>query len=186
MIQVMNYKPKVSFFEGHNDMSHYHPSHWTVGAYSYWLTDDQYTKFVAFTEPSLKNPPKIDVLISGSINEVLEKIPGTSYADKVKHAIALNPSHLLIWEFNALKNFPVPDNQDAEYIRSIIVLGERNFYVPTWFDLNIRLPIYEVVCTILNFTNRGRVKREIALWDKFLEDMHREKKHGIKKDEPAG
>ena len=50
-------KPGIYFVEASNDMSHFQPSFYSCSTYHY-VTDDQYVKFLRFTDPELHNPPR--------------------------------------------------------------------------------------------------------------------------------
>jgi len=159
-------KPRLYFSPGYNDMSHWLYSSWEVNGGFFYVTDDMFMKFRTFTDPSLKEPKEV---IPGS----LESLLATPYAEKLKRAIDLNPNKSLIWQFNGLTRLTANIDDENQYVRHAVFLGEPNcFIIPTWFDVYVSYPVLKFLAGLLNKTLYFKHKQEKKAWDKVLEEIH--------------
>lgn len=181
MIRVGIGKPRLTFVPGHNDMSHYFPSHWEVNDYFYMSLDD-YMQKRAFDKFDM-NPKDLDPKdVQGMVEKVNsgKKIdhveamlnPAMAYAYRMQQMIDMNPNKSLLWAFNAINK-----NLDG-WVRQVVVLGENRLARWTWHDAYVKLPYLKAKARMLNYLNRGKAKKEWDDWQKFLDNMHKEKKNG--------
>lgn len=163
MVRIGHKSPSVSYNPASNDMSHFSPSSYVYNGYFY-VSDEQYLKFLEFTDPTLLKPQEV-------LPEDLDwnALLGTDHAKRIERVMNLNPNRSLLWQFNAL----APNMQD--YIRNIVAFGERTFVVWSDFDVYVRWPLNKLKCWFLNKTLYFQNKKEIASWNKFLNEIH--KKH---------
>lgn len=165
MVRVTRDRPKLVFVPASNDMSHFIPGSWGIsGGGDFLVTDEMYLKLHQFTDPSLKIPDDPEE----GLGKTLAELMGNTYADRVNRALSLNPRGSMLWEFNVL----APNMTD--YIRQFAVLGEPFIVFPTILD-RIKRPILQLAANILNRLRYFKVKKECAEWDKFLQEVHRER-----------
>jgi hypothetical protein len=162
MVRIRTCKPRIRFMPGSNDMSHYYPSEFVVAGYDLYITDDQYVKFLTFTDPSLMKTTKEECGIPAScIDDILK----SAYAARIKNAISLNPQNSQLWQFDGLA-------ADFETrIRSVVCLGVREFVLFRWY-YRLLVPIYDAIVWLLNKSIYLKQERERKQWDKFLEELH--------------
>ncbi len=156
MIRLMSHKPRINFVPGYNDMSHYFPSEFSVGTYTYMVEEEMYERMLKFTDPNIFKGTREEMEV------------------KIKEALAIGPVYSQLWQFNAVLSYKTNDDgtKETEYIRSVIALGKRWFYTPSWFDINIKLPVLNTVCYLLNKAIYFKVKQELKDWDAILKKIH--------------
>lgn len=181
MIRMGNKRLGIWLCPASNDMSHFFPSRYTHSDFFY-LTDDMYSKYLIYTDPSLYIVQKDEALMeivnkitdlpNMPMSERLELMLNTPTALRLKQVIDMNPQKSLLWQFNAISS----DMQS--HIRQVMCLGERDWKIWSAFDIYVRFPISKLFCYIMNSTLYFKNKREIAEWDKYLHEIHR--KHANK------
>lgn len=156
-------KPKISFVAASNDMGHFTPSCYVTSSYHY-ISYDMYVKFLQFTDSDLKNPypdEEGELLFASGDKEMMQ----TAFAKRVRDTINLNPSKSLIWQYDGLS----PDLKS--FRRGVVVFAERNFVVWSWLDANIKLSMLDLICRVLNFIRKPKVRAEIKAWEKYRQTL---------------
>lgn len=159
MIRLGPGKPRIQFHEAHNDMSHFSNGYWEPNYYFY-VTDEMYLKLLHFTDATLKEPSKKEV--EDVVGKTIGELMGSSFAQRMRWVMELNPSKSQIWEFDGL----APDMKG--FIRCIVFLGEPSLSIWSLFEAFVVLPILNVACTFLNRARYFKNKKEWAQWEKFL------------------
>lgn len=189
MIRTASSKPKISFIPGSNDMSHYSPSTFSVTNWWWMGLEDFMAKkeFADFNLTPHLSKEEIEAAIRYSTLKINKKglteqeIKDKEYAQdmaemlecpysyRMKQLIKKSGGNLL-WQYDAT-------NKDLTgYIRQVTALGQKSMVRLSWFDCNIKLPILEVFCNLLNKTLYFKRKKEIADWDKVLDNIHKKVK----------
>lgn len=150
--------------EAWNDMSHFTPSHYVVSEYHY-VTDDQFVKFMHFTDPTLMTPDKLDEM--DLLGKALQDIMQTSFAQRMDRAIQMNPAKSQLWQYNGWSE------GFKHEVRNVVCLGERHFQIWSDYDAYVRLPVLRFKRDVLNWYLRPRQDREIKEWNRWLKERHR-------------
>jgi hypothetical protein len=152
-------------------MSHYFPSEWGVSDY-FIMSVDEYMDKKEFTSFDMKGISKteaaaiakIDFKDTDFIANMLDH-PHTYYMGQL-----IKKSGGLLWQFNAY------DKTLEHRVRNVVVLGGDSLVRWSWIDISIKLPVYKFLAKTLNKLRRHKVEKEYREWEKFLHDMHKEKK----------
>lgn len=166
MVRVGIGKPRLAFVPGHNDMSHYIPSHWTTNDFFFMQPYDYLEKraFDIFNMKPEISPDEIDRITAKIRSGETIEWHESPWAYEMNRLIKLAGGHQL-WQFNVV-------SKDLEsFQRQVIVLGGNDLCQWTFFDAYIKLPILKLSCKILNRLNKRRADREWREWQAFLDSL---------------
>lgn len=156
-------KPGIYFVAAQNDMSHFTPGHYDYSRYHY-VPDDLYTKLLAFSDPSVYKPTEFEK--DEMVGKTAEEIKQTSFGNRMKQTIDMNPSKSLLWQYDGFGENLV------DRFRHIVCLGERSFRVWSAYEAYVLLPITRLRCGIMNRLRRSKMEKEQAEWDEKLKKFY--------------
>ncbi len=163
MIRVgTNGKPKLTLNKAYNDMGSFSPSNYTVNDYFYMSLEEYMEKLEFETFDISRVSIEKEKAESGELYSLLvtHGLTASHQADRL-----ISKAGGQIWQFNAVNK-----NLDG-YIRSFVMLGEKQMVRWSWFDAYVKLPALKVVANVLNVLIKSRVKRELTNWQNFLEKI---------------
>lgn len=165
MLRVGIGKPKLHYVQGHNDMSHYFPSCWETTDYFFMSLTDYMEKreFDEFNMDPNLSKAELDLIgkkLEGKEELTLLDSPWTYRMSKL-----IEKAHgQTVWEFNS------PNKDLTDYIRNVVVLGEDQLRLWSWYDAKIKFPILRIVCYILNKLNSFKARKEWKEWEKYVNE----------------
>jgi len=167
MIRVGMSKPGLFFARGSNDMSHYTPSHWYAIDYFFMDLPDYINKreFSEFDmDPDLPKEEQEAIVRATKEGKILDwAVSPWSY--NLNRLIGMAGGHM-VWQFNA-----VAADQER-FVRVAVAIGSKDLNRWSMVDVYIKSPVFKLAAYVLNSIRQRKVRREIAAWDKNLQELH--------------
>ncbi len=167
MIRVGDQKPKLFFVPAHNDMSHFTPSHYATNDF-YYMSLMEYMEKLQFDQFDMNpNLPKSE------IDLILKTIREGNEFDSFMNPWAYEMNRLIkrangqVWQFNTVSS------DLTDYVRQIVILGEKRMKRWSFFDAHVVLPVLKFTAKVLNGLRKSKTEKEWANWQVFLNKVHK-------------
>jgi len=184
MVNAANGKLKIKFVEAYNDMGHFFPSCYECSSY-FILEREHFQKLVKFERfqftPTFKKTLDEAVEVAkGKLEDPSTQLPVLpdeiwNHPEMLESNAHIKAAGGTIWEFNG-------EAPTGGYVRWHVIHRAQEPELVEWsfFDAEIKFPVYRGVVSILNFFRGWKRRAEHKKWEKWREGMLKEVKNDEK------